>query len=83
MQADTAGKRLEILREVPNLRRPAILANVTNPGAALEFEAAQAAARTLNLDPIRLEIRHSEDIPAAIESVNGRTDALYVCVTRS
>lgn len=81
VQADTAGKRLEILREVvPNLRRPAILANVTNPGAALEFKAAQAAARTLSLDPIMLEIRRGEDISAAIESVKARADALYVCV---
>jgi putative ABC transport system substrate-binding protein len=81
VQADTASKRLEILREaVPGLRRPALLANVSNPAAALEFNAAQAAARTLNLDPVRLEIRHGEDIPAAIESVNGRADALYVCV---
>jgi putative tryptophan/tyrosine transport system substrate-binding protein len=81
VQADTAGKRLELLREVvPSLRRPAILANVANPAAALEFEAAQAAAHTLSLDPIRLEIRRGEDIPAAIESLNGRADALYVCV---
>jgi len=81
VQADIAGKRLEILREVvPSLARPALLANVTNPATALEFEAAQAAARTLNLDPIGLEIRSGADIPAAIESVNGRADALYVCV---
>ena len=81
VQADTAGKRLELLREVvPSLRRPAILANVANPAAALEFEAAQSAAQTLSLDPIRLEIRRGEDIPAAIESLNGRADALYVCV---
>ena len=80
VQADTAGKRLELLREVvPGLRRPAILANVANPGTALEFEAAQVAARALSLDPIRLEIQRGEDIPAAIGSLNGRADALYVC----
>jgi putative ABC transport system substrate-binding protein len=80
VQADTAGKRLELLREVvPGLRRPAILANVANPGTALEFEAAQAAAHTLSLDPIGLEIQRGEDIPALIESLNGRADALYVC----
>jgi putative tryptophan/tyrosine transport system substrate-binding protein len=81
VQADTAGKRLELLREVvPGLRRPALLANVANPVAAPEFEAAQAAAHTLSLDPIRLEIRRGEDIPAVIESLNGHADALYVCV---
>jgi putative ABC transport system substrate-binding protein len=80
VQADTASKRLELLREVvPGLRRPAILANVANPGTALEFEAAQVAAHALSLDPIRLEIQRGEDIPAAIGSLNGRADALYVC----
>ena len=79
--ADTAGKRLEILREAfPSLRRLAILANVANPGTALEFEAVQAAAHKLSLDPITLEIRRGEDIPGAIESLKGRADALYVCV---
>ena len=80
VQADTAGKRLEFLREVvPGLRRPAILANVANTGTALEFEAAQVAAHKLSLDPIRLEIQRGEDIPAAIGALNGRADALYVC----
>jgi hypothetical protein len=53
----------EILREVvPGLHRPAILANVANSGARLEFEAAQAAAHTLSLNPITLEVRRGEDI---------------------
>jgi putative tryptophan/tyrosine transport system substrate-binding protein len=81
LQADTAGKRIELLREiVPGLRRLAILANVANRGAALELEAVEAAAHTLNLDPVRLEIRRAEDIGAVIESLNGRADGLYVCV---
>jgi putative ABC transport system substrate-binding protein len=80
VQADTAGKRLELLREVvPGLRRPAILANLANTGTALEFEAAQVAAHKLSLEPIRLEIQRGEDIPAAIGSLNSRADALYVC----
>jgi hypothetical protein len=37
------------------------------------------AAHKLSLDPIRLEIQRGEDIPAAIGSLNGRADALYVC----
>jgi putative tryptophan/tyrosine transport system substrate-binding protein len=81
VQAETAGKRIELLREVvPTLYRLAILANVMNRAAALELEAAQAAAHTLSLNPIGLEIRGGEEIPAAIESLNGRADALYVCV---
>jgi putative tryptophan/tyrosine transport system substrate-binding protein len=78
---DTAGKRVEFLREaVPGLRRLAILGNVANPVVALEMEAAQAAVQTLGLDAIRSEIRGNEDIPSAIEALNGRADALYVCV---
>jgi putative tryptophan/tyrosine transport system substrate-binding protein len=81
VQAETAGKRLELLREiVPTLHRLAILANVNNRGAALELKAVEAAAHTLSLDPIRLEIRGTDEIPAAFESLNGRADALYVCV---
>jgi putative tryptophan/tyrosine transport system substrate-binding protein len=81
LQADTAGKRIELLREiVPGLRRLAILANVANRGAALELEAAEAAAHTLSFDSVRLEIRSAEDIGAVIEPLNGRADGLYVCV---
>jgi putative tryptophan/tyrosine transport system substrate-binding protein len=80
VQGDTAGKRLELLREVvPGLRRPAILANLANPGTALDFEAAQVAAHALSMEPVKLAIQRGQDIPAAIGSLNGRADALYVC----
>ena len=50
-QADLAGKRLELLREViPGLRRLAIMVNIDNPYAVLEMGEAQAAARTLDLE---------------------------------
>jgi putative tryptophan/tyrosine transport system substrate-binding protein len=78
---DTAGKRIELLREiVPNLRRLAILGNSSNPAVGLEFGAAQSAARTLGLDTVRPEFGRAEDIPSAIEALNGRADGLYVCV---
>jgi putative ABC transport system substrate-binding protein len=80
LQSETAGKRLELLREiVPGLRRLAILGNVANRGAALEFDAVEAAAHSLGIDALRLEIRRDEDIPVAIKPLNGRADALYVC----
>src|SRR5947208_9752015 len=45
-QTDTAGKRVELLREVvPHLGRLAILANASDPGAALDMREVQAAAR--------------------------------------
>jgi putative ABC transport system substrate-binding protein len=79
--SDTAGKRVEVLREVvPALRRLAILGNVANPVVALEFGAAETAARTLGLDTIRSDFRRAEDIPGAIEQLRDRADALYVCV---
>jgi putative ABC transport system substrate-binding protein len=78
---DTAGKRIELLREiVPNLRRLAILGNSSNPAVGLEFGAAQAAARTLGLDTVRPEFGRAEDIPSAIEPLKGNADGLYVCV---
>jgi putative ABC transport system substrate-binding protein len=76
---DTAGKRIELLREVlPGLRRLALLANVGNSYAALEMREVEATARTLGLDPLTLEIRRAEDIAPAIESLKGRVQALYV-----
>jgi ABC-type uncharacterized transport system substrate-binding protein len=77
--ADTAAKRLELLREVvPGLRRLAILGNVGNPGAVLDMREAQAAASLVGLEATILEIRRAEDIAPVIEALKGRADALYV-----
>ena len=77
--ADTAGKRLELLRELlPNLRRLAILVNLSNPGGVLEMREAEAAARAVGLDVEKLEIHHAEDIAPAFDAIKGRADALYV-----
>jgi putative tryptophan/tyrosine transport system substrate-binding protein len=76
---DLAGKRLELLREiVPGLRRLAFLANVSNPIIVPEMGEVQAAARSLGLDIVTLEIRRSEDITPALETLKGRAQALYV-----
>jgi len=76
---DLAGKRLELLREVvPGIRRLAVLANVSNPMSVLEIGEVQAAARALGLDVVTLEIRRSEDIALAFETLKGRAQALYV-----
>jgi putative tryptophan/tyrosine transport system substrate-binding protein len=77
---DLVGKRVEMLREVaPGLRRLAILANVGYPGSELEMGEVQAAARTLGVEAVTLEIRRAEDIAPAFEGISGRADALYVC----
>jgi len=78
---DTAGKRLELLRElIPNLRRLAIIGNVANSGVVLELEAVQSAAHTLGLETITSEIRRAENIAPAIDQIGGRAEALYVCL---
>jgi len=78
-QTDTAGKRLELLREViPGLRRVAIMVNADFPDAVGEMGEIQSAARTLGLELATLEIRRADDIDPAFESVKARSDALYV-----
>jgi len=77
--ADTAAKRLELLREVvPSLRRLAILGNVGNPGAVLDMREAQAAASAVALEATTFEIRRAEDIAPVLEALKSRADALYV-----
>jgi len=78
-QTDTAGKRLELLREfVPSVGRLAIMANIGAAGATLERREIQATARALGLEVTTLEIRQADDIAPALEALKGRTDALYV-----
>jgi putative ABC transport system substrate-binding protein len=78
-QTDLAGKRLELLREVvPALRRLAIMPNMGNPASVLEMGEVQAAAGTLGLTVVTVEIRGIEDIAPAFETLKARADALYV-----
>ena len=77
---DLAGKRLELLREVvPDLRRLAVMANVSAPPAVLEMAEVQTTARALGLEVVASEIRRPEDIAPAFELFKGRAEALYVC----
>jgi putative tryptophan/tyrosine transport system substrate-binding protein len=75
---DVVGKRLELLREVmPGLRRLAILAS-DSPHLVLEIGEVQRAARTVALEVATFEIRRTEDIAPAFETLKGGADALYV-----
>jgi putative ABC transport system substrate-binding protein len=77
--ADTAGKRVELLRELmPGLRHLAILADVDSPLTARDVDETQEAARTLALETATFEIRRREDIAAAFKALQGRAQALYV-----
>jgi putative tryptophan/tyrosine transport system substrate-binding protein len=77
--ADTASKRLELLREVvPGFRRLAILGNTSNPFTMLEIGEVKAAAGTLGIEVATFEIRQVEDVARAFEALKGRADTLYV-----
>ena len=81
--ADTAGKKLELLREaVPGLRRLAIMANVGNPASVLEMGEVQATARTLGLEVTTSEIRRAEDIAPAFEALKDRAMHFIFVPTR-
>ena len=78
--ANLGSKRLDLVREVvPTLRRLAIMANVGAPNAMLDMREVAAAARTLGVEVVTLEIQRAEDIAPAFDALKGRADALYVC----
>ena len=80
--ADLAGKRLELLREVvPQLRRIAVIGDAGFAQALLEMDQARAAARSLGLEDVTLEIRRAEDIAPALASLRPPEDALYIAST--
>src|SRR5262245_3687130 len=74
-QTDLAGKRLELLRGVvPALRRFAILANAGNPVTLLDMREVEAAAGTLGLTVLMVEIRRMEDIAPGFQAREDRAD---------
>jgi putative tryptophan/tyrosine transport system substrate-binding protein len=76
---DVAGKRLELLRAVvPALHRIAIMANVGYNAAKKELDQCQAAAQALGLDATVLGLQQPDDIAAAMGSLEGKVQALYV-----
>ena len=79
--AHLAGKRIELLREVvPQLRRLAIIFNVGNAQPVLEMRETEAAARTLGIEVVPLEIRRVADfmLTAACDT-NPKCDADLQC----
>jgi putative ABC transport system substrate-binding protein len=78
---DVASKRVQLLRDVvPVLERLGVLANFDNPASMLEMREVQTAGSTLGLAVLTPEIRRREHVTPAIESLNGRADALYVVI---
>src|SRR5262249_12996136 len=77
--AETAGKRIELLREIiPDLSRLGIIANAGNPDAASEANQTEAAARALGFEVTMPEIRRAEDLMPAFAMFKARAQALYV-----
>ena len=69
---DTAGKRLEILKDVvPALSRVAVLWNPANPGMAPLLEETRVAARALGVKVQSLEARGPEDFETAFKAAGG------------
>ena len=78
--ADSAGKRLELLRQLlPDLRRLAVMANGDCAAAAHELDVVTAAARALGIEVAPLEVRQADDIATVFAARRGDTQALYVC----
>jgi putative ABC transport system substrate-binding protein len=76
--AELSSKRLELLREIiPNVRRLAALVNNHVVGEQ-EVVAIRTASAKLNIDASILDIQTAEDIEAAMATLAGQTDALYV-----
>ena len=79
---DSAGKRLELLKEVlPTLSRVAVLFDPKDPVATVELRAIQVAARTLHVATKTFEVGEQLDreLLPAIKKV--RADALIVVFT--
>jgi putative tryptophan/tyrosine transport system substrate-binding protein len=67
LSSELSGKRLELLQEaVPGLRRVALLWNAANPGMALQFHEAQAAAHGLGLELHSVEVRGPDECDRAL-----------------
>ncbi len=80
--ADIASKRVELLRELAGrVRRLAIMVKSSNTAsAASEMGWLKAAAGTLGIEAVLLEIGQAEDIGPAFETLKERADALYVVI---
>jgi putative ABC transport system substrate-binding protein len=76
---ETAGKRIEILREMtPRLERLGVLTEPANSYAALDVKEVERAARTFKVDVQIFELGATDRIDATINSLNGLVEALYV-----
>ncbi|MBI3706668.1 MAG: ABC transporter substrate-binding protein [Proteobacteria bacterium] len=78
--AELIGKRIELLKElVPNLSRLALLHNIGNPMSPPEWEETKAAAGSLALQVVLLDVRNEEDLSHAFQvALQQHVDALLI-----
>lgn len=75
---ELSSKRLELLRDIiPDVHRLAALINTPIVGAE-EAAAIRMASAKLNIDANIIEVETAADIAAAMATLAGQTDALYV-----
>jgi putative ABC transport system substrate-binding protein len=79
---DTAGKRIELLRELtPGLERLGVLSETGNPYAALDVKEVERAARSFNIQVQTAALEPGEEIDVALNALKGSVHGLYVLPT--
>ena len=80
MNAETAGRRLALLKETSaKVSRVAILWNSTNPGAAVVFKQTQTAAQDLGLQLQSLDVQSANALEGAFKgATRGGANALVL-----
>ena len=79
-QAELAGKRLELLKEVlPRLKRVSVLSNALNSNQVVYLRGMEPAARAMKVDLVQFEVRTLEDLPGAFTAMaKQRVDAAVI-----
>ncbi|HEU4367749.1 MAG TPA: ABC transporter substrate-binding protein [Methylomirabilota bacterium] len=83
LTAELGGKRLHLLKEaVPVLRRVAALLDMENPTLAIQWQAIEAAALSMDVRPQLLDVRKAEHFgPAFDAAIKERADAVIVSLS--
>jgi putative tryptophan/tyrosine transport system substrate-binding protein len=80
LATEISEKRMQLLREtLPKLARVALIWNPDNASVALKFKSAQAAALSMGMDVVALEIRNLSDLEVALPAAaRAAADAIFL-----
>jgi putative ABC transport system substrate-binding protein len=82
MGPDTAGKRLQLLRQLlPQVSHVAVIWNATNPYATAMFRETERAAQVLGIIIQSLEVRSPDDFERAFEAMQRQQPEAMIPVT--